>query len=440
MADEQFPAAVTALEEYHNIEQQMAEPEVASNPDKMRKLGRRHAELGAIVSAYTAYKQVKDDLEAAREMASEDPDFAEEAKRLEGELPAAEEKLRTALIPRDPDDARDTIMEIKAGTGGEEAALFAGDLLRMYMRYAEKRGWSVTVQSENTTELGGVKDVQLAIRAKGTPAPEDGVWASLKYEGGVHRVQRIPVTESQGRIQTSAAGVIVFPEADEDDDEIEIDPKDLKIDIFMSSGPGGQSVNTTYSAVRMTHIPTGITVNMQDEKSQIQNRAAALRVLKSRLLAMKHEQEAAEAADMRHSQVRSLDRSERIRTYNFPENRIVDHRTNYKAYNLDAVLDGDLDGLIVRIRAFDIGKADGCLFGEVKRAVDVAHEFPARDRGLGGIVAGRGGGVDDAELVERGHIGLRPVRVDVGRERCRDSAGEQGRRQKGGEKSFQFQK
>lgn len=157
MADEQFPAAVTALEEYHNIEQQMAEPEVASNPDKMRKLGRRHAELGAIVSAYTAYKQVKDDLEAAREMASEDPDFAEEAKRLEGELPAAEEKLRTALIPRDPDDARDTIMEIKAGTGGEEAALFAGDLLRMYMRYAEKRGWSVTVQSENTTELGGVR-------------------------------------------------------------------------------------------------------------------------------------------------------------------------------------------------------------------------------------------------------------------------------------------
>lgn len=250
------------------------------------------------------------------------------------------------MIPRDPDDARDTIMEIKAGTGGEEAALFAGDLLRMYMRYAEKRGWAVTLQSENTTELGGVKDVQLAIRAKGTPAPEDGVWASLKYEGGVHRVQRIPVTESQGRIQTSAAGVIVFPEADEDDDEIDIDPKDLKIDIFMSSGPGGQSVNTTYSAVRMTHIPTGIVVSMQDEKSQIQNRASALRVLKSRLLAMKHEEEAAQAADMRHSQVRSLDRSERIRTYNFPENRIVDHRTNYKAYNLDAVLDGDLQAVI----------------------------------------------------------------------------------------------
>lgn len=346
MADEQFPAAATALEEYQSIEEQMASPEVVSNPDKLRKLGHRHAELGAIVGAYKAWLQVKDDLAAAQEMAGEDADFAEEAKRLEDELPGVEEKLRTALIPRDPDDARDTIMEIKAGTGGEEAALFAGDLLRMYTRYAEKRGWSVNVQSENTTELGGVKDVQIAIRAKGTPAPEDGVWASMKYEGGVHRVQRIPVTESQGRIQTSAAGVIVFPEADEDDDEIEIDPKDLKIDIFMSSGPGGQSVNTTYSAVRMTHLPTGITVNMQDEKSQIQNRAAALRVLKSRLLAMKHEQEAAEAADMRHSQVRSLDRSERIRTYNFPENRIVDHRTNYKAYNLDAVLDGDLQAVI----------------------------------------------------------------------------------------------
>ena len=286
MADEQFPAAQTALEEYRRIEQEMSQPEVASDPDKMRKLGRRHAELGSIVSAYTAYMQVRDDLEAAREMAAEDPDFAEEAKRLESELPAVQEKLRTALIPRDPDDARDTIMEIKAGTGGEEAALFAGDLLRMYLRYAEKRGWTTVIQSENRTELGGIKDVQVAIRAKGTPAPEDGVWASLKYEGGV------------------------------------------------------------YSAVRMTHIPTGIVVSMQDEKSQIQNRAAALRVLKSRLLAMKHEQEAAEAADLRHSQVRSLDRSERIRTYNFPENRIVDHRTNYKAYNLDQVLDGDLQAVI----------------------------------------------------------------------------------------------
>ena len=341
-----FPAAQMALDEYHEIERQMSQPEVASNPDKIRKLGRWRAELGQIVSAYESYKQIRDDLEAAQEFASEDESFAQEAQRLEAELPEATEKLRTALIPRDPDDARDTIMEIKAGAGGEEAALFAGDLLRMYTRYAEKRGWSTEIMSQNMTELGGVKDIQIAFRSKGAVAPADGVWASLKYEGGVHRVQRIPVTESQGRIQTSAAGVIVFPEADDDDDEIEVDPKDLKIDIFMSSGPGGQSVNTTYSAVRMTHIPTGIVVSMQDEKSQIQNRQAALRVLKSRLLAMKHEEEAQEAADMRHSQVRSLDRSERIRTYNFPENRIVDHRTNYKAYNLDAVLDGDLQAVI----------------------------------------------------------------------------------------------
>ncbi|BAR06506.1 peptide chain release factor 1 [Scardovia inopinata] len=343
---EDFPAAQLAVDEYHDIERQMSQPEIASNPDKIRKLGRRHAELAQIVTAYQDYKRLSDDLDAAKEFAAEDDSFAAEAQRLEEKLPAAEEKLRTALIPRDPDDARDTIMEIKAGAGGEEAALFAGDLLRMYTRYAEKRGWATEIMSQNMTELGGVKDIQIAFRNKGAVAPEDGVWASLKYEGGVHRVQRIPVTESQGRIQTSAAGVIVFPEADDDDDEIEIDPKDLKIDIFMSSGPGGQSVNTTYSAVRMTHIPTGIVVSMQDEKSQIQNRAAALRVLKSRLLAMKHEEEAQEAADMRHSQVRSLDRSERIRTYNFPENRIVDHRTNYKAYNLDAVLDGDLQAVI----------------------------------------------------------------------------------------------
>lgn len=345
-SDEQFPAALPALEEYRDIERQMSQPEVASNPDKMRKLGRRHSELGLIVSAYQQYARVRDDYEAAKEMADEDADFQAEAKRLESQLPGVEEKLRNALIPRDPDDSRDVIMEIKAGTGGEEAALFAGDLLRMYTRYAEKRGWKTELMSENSTELGGMKDVQIALRAKSVQSPVDGVWASMKYEGGVHRVQRVPVTESQGRIQTSAAGVIVFPEADEDDDEIEVDSKDLKIDIFMSSGPGGQSVNTTYSAVRMTHIPTGIVVSMQDEKSQIQNRQAALRVLKSRLLAMKHEQEAEEAADMRHSQVRSMDRSERIRTYNFPENRIVDHRTNYKAYNLDQVLDGDLQAVI----------------------------------------------------------------------------------------------
>ena len=346
MSEEQFPAAVAAVEEYDRLEKQMSQPETASDPAQIRKLGRRHAELAPIVEAYRAYQSALEDSQAAEQMAGEDPDFAEEAKAMADRIPDLEQTLRTALIPRDPDDGRDTIMEIKAGSGGEEAALFAGDLMRMYVRYAEKRGWTTEIMSENRTQLGGVKDAQLAIRSRGQVAPADGVWASLKYEGGVHRVQRIPVTESQGRIQTSAAGVIVFPEADEDDDEIEIDPKDLKVDIFMSSGPGGQSVNTTYSAVRMTHIPTGIVVSMQDEKSQIQNRQAALRVLKSRLLAMKHEEEAAQAADMRHSQVRSLDRSERIRTYNFPESRIVDHRTGYKAYNLEQVLDGDLQAVI----------------------------------------------------------------------------------------------
>ena len=334
---------------YEDLQAQLADPSVYGDAERLKTVNRELKDLTPVAEAYQAYRQAEADRAAAEELLS-DPEMRELAQE---ELTAAREEmerlrqeLKLLLLPKDPNDRKNVILEIRAGTGGEEAALFAGDLLRMYLRYAEKRGWAVTVQSENTTELGGVKDVQIAIRAKGTPAPEDGVWASLKYEGGVHRVQRIPVTESQGRIQTSAAGVIVFPEADEDDDEIEIDPKDLKIDIFMSSGPGGQSVNTTYSAVRMTHIPTGIVVSMQDEKSQIQNRAAALRVLKSRLLAMKHEQEAAEAADMRHSQVRSLDRSERIRTYNFPENRIVDHRTNYKAYNLDAVLDGDLQAVI----------------------------------------------------------------------------------------------
>lgn len=344
--EEEFPAALSAQKDYADVEKRMSLPENASNPSAMRKLGRTYAELRPIVQTWESLISLAADAQAAEELAEADPSFAQEAELINGSIEETKAQLREQLIPHDPDDARDVIMQIKAGTGGEEAALFAGDILRMYLRYAQIRGWKAEIQSENDTPLGGVKDAQVAFRAPGSVAPRDGVWASLKYEGGVHRVQRIPVTESQGRIQTSAAGVIVFPEADEDDDEIDIDPKDLKVDTYMSSGPGGQSVNTTYSAVRMTHVPTGIVVTMQDEKSQIQNRASALRVLKSRLLAMKHEKEAQEAADIRHSQVRSLDRSERIRTYNFPENRIVDHRTGYKAYNLDQVLDGDLQAVI----------------------------------------------------------------------------------------------
>ena len=249
------------------------------------------------------------------------------------------------LIPREPDDARDVILEIKAGEGGEESALFAGDLLRMYTRYAERMGWSTQVLEATESDLGGFKDVQLAVKSRSAAAPEDGVWAHLKYEGGVHRVQRVPVTESQGRIHTSAAGVLVFPEA-EDEGEVEIDPNDLRIDVYRSSGPGGQSVNTTDSAVRITHVPTGIVVSMQNEKSQLQNREQAMRVLRARLLAARQEEAAAAASEARRSQVRTVDRSERIRTYNFPENRIADHRTGYKAYNLDTVLSGELGPVV----------------------------------------------------------------------------------------------
>ena len=233
------------------------------------------------------------------------------------------------------------ILEVKAGEGGEESALFAADLLRMYTRYAEKMGWATQLLGATDSDLGGYKDAQLAIKSRGTVAPEDGVWAHLKYEGGVHRVQRVPVTESQGRIHTSAAGVLVFPEV-EDEAEVEIDPNDLRIDVYRSSGPGGQSVNTTDSAVRITHLPTGIVVSMQNEKSQLQNREQGMRVLRARILAARQEEAAAAASEARRSQVRTVDRSERIRTYNFPENRIADHRTGYKAYNLDAVLGGDL--------------------------------------------------------------------------------------------------
>jgi peptide chain release factor 1 len=269
----------------------------------------------------------------------------------EAEAEAAEH-LRRVLIPRDPDDGRDVILEIKAGEGGEESALFAGDLLRMYLKYAERKGWNAQVLSSTETDLGGYKDAQVAIKAKSVTDPANGVWAHLKYEGGVHRVQRVPVTETQGRIHTSAAGVLVFPEVD-DPGEIDIDPNDLRIDVYRSSGPGGQSVNTTDSAVRITHLPTGIVVSMQNEKSQLQNREQGMRVLRARLLAAQQEELEAQKAGQRRSQVRTVDRSERIRTYNFPENRIADHRTGYKAYNLDAVLGGDLEPVVQSAIAAD---------------------------------------------------------------------------------------
>ena len=341
--DEEAVKALIA--EKTELEMKMGDPQVQKDQQQARKIGRRHTQLAQIAKAYEAWKGAEGDLQAAKELAKEDPDFAAEIPQMEQAESQALDKLRKVLAPRDPDDARDVIMEIKAGAGGDESALFAGDLLRMYERYAETKGWSLQVLDSTVNDLGGIKDAQIAIKAKGNVAPEDGVWAHLKYEGGVHRVQRVPVTESQGRIHTSAAGVLVMPEV-EDAGEVEIDPNEVRVDVFRSSGPGGQSVNTTDSAVRLTHIPTGIVVSMQNEKSQIQNREAAFRVLRARLKAEQDAKREAEAAEQRHSQVRTVDRSERIRTYNFPENRIADHRTGYKAYNLDQVLDGQLGPVI----------------------------------------------------------------------------------------------
>ncbi|MDG4804990.1 peptide chain release factor 1 [Micromonospora sp. WMMD980] len=332
------------LDEYAELEKRLADPAIHADQGTARRVGRRYAELVPLHKAAGELEQARADLIAARELAAEDASFAAEADALAAALPALEERLAELLIPRDPHDAKDVIVEIKAGEGGEESALFAGDLLRMYTRYAERRGWLTEVIDAQDSDLGGVKDVSLAIKTKGVPDGGNGVWSRLKWEGGVHRVQRVPVTESQGRIHTSAAGVLVLPEAE--DVDVTIDPNELRIDVFRSSGPGGQSVNTTDSAVRITHVPTGIVVSCQNEKSQLQNREQAMRILRARLLAVAQEQADAAASDARKAQVRTVDRSERIRTYNFPQNRITDHRIGYTAYNLDLALAGELDGVL----------------------------------------------------------------------------------------------
>ena len=339
-----FEAVDGLVEEHAELEHRLADPTIHADQGLAKKLNQRYAELSAIVRAYREWQQLGDDIEAARELAAEDPSFAEEAESLVTRREATEERLRRLLVPRDPSDSKDAILEIKSGEGGEESALFAGDLLRMYTRYAERRGWKVEPIDATESDLGGYKSVTVAVKAKGTPEPGEAPYALLKFEGGVHRVQRVPVTESQGRVHTSAAGVLVMPEAEQVD--VTIEDKDLRIDVYRSSGPGGQSVNTTDSAVRITHVPTGIVASCQNEKSQLQNKEQALRILRARLLAAAEEAANAEASDARRSQVRTVDRSERIRTYNFPENRISDHRTGYKSYNLDAVLDGDLEPVI----------------------------------------------------------------------------------------------
>ncbi|MFI6761460.1 peptide chain release factor 1 [Micromonospora sp. NPDC050417] len=332
------------LDEYAELEKRLADPAIHADQAVARRVGRRFAELTPIHKAAGELTQARSDLDAARELAAEDASFAAEAETLADSLPVLEQRLAELLAPRDPHDAKDVILEIKAGEGGDESALFAGDLLRMYTRYAERHGWVTEVLEVQDSDLGGVKDISLAVKTKGVPEGGNGVWSRLKWEGGVHRVQRVPVTESQGRIHTSAAGVLVLPEAE--DVDVTIDPNELRIDVFRSSGPGGQSVNTTDSAVRITHLPTGIVVSCQNEKSQLQNREQALRILRARLLAAAQEQADAAASDARRSQVRTVDRSERIRTYNYPQNRITDHRIGYTAYNLDLVLAGDLEAVL----------------------------------------------------------------------------------------------
>jgi peptide chain release factor 1 len=326
--------------EHAQLEEDLADPALHTDQDRARKLSRRYGELTPIVQAYTEWQQTSQDEATARELAHEDASFAAEAQELAARREELEDRLNTLLVPKDPNDDKDVILEVKAGEGGEESALFAGDLLRMYQRYAERHGWKTEILDSTTTGLGGFKDVTMAVKARGG----EGSWAHLKYEGGVHRVQRVPATESQGRIHTSAAGVLVMPEADPID--VTIDPNELKIDVFRSSGPGGQSVNTTDSAVRITHLPTGVVVSCQNEKSQLQNKEQAMRVLRARLLAVAQDEADAQASADRRSQVATVDRSQRVRTYNFPENRISDHRVGFKAYNLDQVIDGDLDAVI----------------------------------------------------------------------------------------------
>ena len=339
-----FEAVEGLVTERHQLEQQLADPATHADQGLAKRLNQRYAEVSAILRTWEEWRRLGDDAVAARELAADDPAFAEEAESLTARREEVAERLRHLLVPRDPADAKDALLEVKSGEGGEESALFAGDLLRMYTRYAERRGWATEVLDATESDLGGYKSVTLAVKARGVSEPGQAPYGLLKFEGGVHRVQRVPVTESQGRVHTSAAGVLVLPEAEPVD--VQIDENDLRVDVFRSSGPGGQSVNTTDSAVRITHLPTGIVVSCQNEKSQLQNREQAMRILRARLLAAAQEEADAEASEARRSQVRTVDRSERIRTYNFPENRISDHRTGYKAYNLDQVLDGDLDPVL----------------------------------------------------------------------------------------------
>jgi len=335
---------------YNELEKQLAEPDVYEDRQRYAELARSHAELSEVVAALREYREARREAQEAGDMLheEEDPemldflrDSLEEAESKSEEL---EQKIKIMLLPPDPRDEKDVIMEIRAGAGGEEAGLFAGDLYRMYTRYADRNGWKTEILSSSPSELGGFKEIIFSVRGK-------NAYSRLKYESGVHRVQRIPVTESGGRIHTSTATVAVLPEAEEV--EVTIDPSDLRVDVFRSTGPGGQSVNTTDSAVRVTHEPTGVVVSCQDEKSQLQNREKALRILRARLLRMEQERQQREQAEERRSQVGTGDRSERIRTYNFPQGRISDHRIGLTVYRLEDVLYGDLEEIIEAVASAD---------------------------------------------------------------------------------------
>ena len=357
---DRFPTAAAMVAEFEDLETQMADPELHTDVARSRKVGRRYAELTQVVAAIRAHEQVSEDLAAAEELADEDPAFAEEARALEHQRDELTERLAELLAPRDPHDSADALVEIKSGEGGEESALFARDLFEMYSRYVETRGWKVEVLDEQDTDLGGYKSITFGVSAPNAGHPGAGdqmPYGLLKFEGGVHRVQRVPVTESQGRIHTSAVGVLVMPETETADVEIKED--DLRVDVFRSSGPGGQGVNTTDSAVRITHLPSGIVVSCQNERSQLQNKESALRMLRARLTSLAEEQAAWAASQARKSQVRTVDRSERVRTYNYPENRIADHRIGFKAHNLDQVLAGELGPVLEALAAADLAERLG---------------------------------------------------------------------------------
>ena len=347
-----FDNAQPLVDEFRDLERQLAEPELHSDLARSRKVGRRYSALRPVVEGIEAFRRLSEDREAAAELAADDSSFADEVVDLDAQLEVATQRLTKLLAPRDPNDDTDALMEIKSGEGGDESALFAGDLLKMYSKYADQVGWKIEVLDSQETDLGGYKSVTVAVKA-GT-GTEFGPYGRLKFEGGVHRVQRVPVTESQGRIHTSAAGVLVSPDVEAD--EVEINDDDLRIDVYRSSGPGGQGVNTTDSAVRITHLPTGTVVSCQNERSQLQNRESAMRILRARLIALAEAEAATAASAVRKSQVRTVDRSERIRTYNYPENRITDHRIGYKAHNLDQVLEGALNPLLDALAEQDLAE------------------------------------------------------------------------------------